>query len=159
MEEQTTPTVPSENPASDSRISEIDVLQLNRAIKNTRGWAAFIGIILIILGCLAGVGCLVGGIILVFTKGIGTALLLFLGVVMTLIVIWLGALLNQSAKKASRYLKAPDEHQLIAYHSKLRHFFTLMGVVRILALALAVSVIALSLLGLVTGSFMGIMKF
>ena len=87
-------------------------------VRKSRGWIKFLGIVFIVTGAIQALS--------------------IVGIVIAWLPIWMGVLLMQVAKFADRFEQLKDVEALHQMLIKLRVFFTVQGIMLIIALILAV---------------------
>ncbi|MBD3286405.1 hypothetical protein GF359_07590 [candidate division WOR-3 bacterium] len=93
-------------------VPDAGVMERIRAeISSTKGWLKFLGVIILIYGILTALA-LVG-----------------------ILFIFLGIILMNAGKGGQSYVERGDLNGLVEYHSKLKTYFTITGVLAIIGLA------------------------
>ncbi len=87
-------------------------------LKSMKGWLKFLGILTIIAGALQ--------------------VLTIIGIIFAWLPIWMGILLYQAGEKAEEYIKSKEEGTLGVFLGKLNTYFTIMGIVALVTIALTV---------------------
>lgn len=94
----------------------MDVRSLSSALHSAKGWMKLVGVMMIIYGVL-------------------TALSI-VGIIVAWLPIWMGVLLFQSASAVERAHQSDDAAALMESLSKLKTYFTIMGVLTLIGLIL-----------------------
>lgn len=87
-------------------------------LKSMKGWLKFLGILTII-----------GGALQVLT---------IVGILFAWLPIWMGVLLYQAGDRAEEYIRSKEEGTLGVFLGKLNTYFTIMGVIALVAIGLTV---------------------
>lgn len=122
---------------------------LDMQITGSRGWIAFIGILMIVYAAL--------GLFLLFvlwamvwapghSADSALGLYILFGLLFFGLMVFFGVLLLKSSSHAKRYLRQQDEKGLLGYHTKLHAFFKALGIVVIIGLLLVLILIFVSIL-------------
>lgn len=108
------------------------IKEVSSPIFQSRGWMKFIGIISIIYGALLALS--------------------IVGIIIAWLPIWLGILIFQSASSAEKAFVMGDKHEMIRSMDQLKTYFTISGVLALIA-------IVLSVIGLTLGVFGALFSF
>jgi len=117
-------------------LSESEVFELRRKIHATKGWVSFMGVMLIVLGCLMGVAYPALGVALIVMGGWTGIPVIVVGIVIAIIAIWIGAILAKAARGGKLFTEQSSELGAFTYHEKLRKYFAFRGVLSIIGLCL-----------------------
>jgi len=88
--------------------------QLISNIKETKGWLKLLGILSIIAGALQAIS--------------------IVGILVAWLPIWLGIILTQAAGKGNDFVERGNPADLVEYHSKMKTYFTILGILAIIGL-------------------------
>lgn len=105
--------------------------QIRSHIKETKGWMKLLGILSIIGGALQA--------------------LTIVGIVVAWLPIWLGIILTQAAGKGNDFVERGNPADLVEYHSKVKTYFTILGILAIIALVGAGISLIIGLIVLLVG--------
>ncbi len=89
--------------------------------------------------------------VLAIVYGLLTAISI-VGIVVAWLPIWMGMLLFQSASRAETAYMSGNEKALVDSLSKIRTYFTIMGVVAMLGLLMAIALFFFGFLGILAGA-------
>jgi len=83
-------------------------------INESKGWMKLLGILSII-----------GGAVQALT---------IVGILVAWLPIWIGIILTQTANKANDFVERGNPADLVEYHSKMKTYFTILGIVALIGL-------------------------